>query len=835
MELGEPGNQIPVFRPTFEQFKDFKSYISHIESEGAHKFGLAKIIPPVEWVPRKSGYTNIDNFKIKTPISQRVEGKEGIYTQYNIQTKSLYLREFEKLANSKNHQTPSHKDFAELERKYWKNLTFNPAIYAADISGTLTDPDQPYWNINKLGSILDDLKDECKLTIEGVNTAYLYFGMWKASFAWHTEDMDLYSINYLHFGKPKSWYVVPPEHGKRLERLAGGFFPNNLRDCPAFLRHKMTIISPRILSKYSIPFYRGVQEAGEIIITFPYSYHAGFNHGFNCAESTNFATERWINFGKIASHCLCRPDMVKINMEIFVKKYQPEQYDKWKSSLWLKRRANMSQSQSFNHFLRLRYNTGMIELINKVIKNTSSTMYAQPGTSLVKLSMIKVLELIESIDKSYAQILKSNNFDLNSTNQIVKPYLDESSIEEIKDEKVMEINRIESTYYPHCSICYLFKHSKINQNDLMTPKKTINSEILIPEICFLKNVAEQSFDQLFAKKIDCLLECKACKLMVHQNCYFGSLASAEIYGGGSVEGRSNWLCDKCIWMVGKNTPEPTCCLCMQRTGALKQCQDKNKWIHVTCSLATSGLLFKDPMTRSLATVDCVSKNSTCHYCSNQLGYTVKCDVSDCDTCFHVSCALKQTNDQKCVFDQNDWPKLITILCPQHAYLNNVCSLSKKQIAYQIGSRVKCENKVYKVLDFDEKIFYQVDFGDGTYSNDMLPEDILDFNGVPSPGSIVNVKWDDGSVYTSTFLGINQTYMYTLEDESDKQVVTKLHKEVQPLVEDSEMPRRQTAKSKRLPPTKIKKYSKKAKIDYDSADRQHHDHMSCCLTIQDLLK
>lgn len=40
------------------------------------------------------------------------------------------------------------------------------------------------------------------------------------------------------------------------------------------------------------------QEAGEFMITFPYGYHAGFNHGFNCAESTNFATLRWIEYGK---------------------------------------------------------------------------------------------------------------------------------------------------------------------------------------------------------------------------------------------------------------------------------------------------------------------------------------------------------------------------------------------------------------------------------------------------------------------------------------------------------------------------------------------------------
>ncbi|KAG2463834.1 KDM4B demethylase, partial [Polypterus senegalus] len=82
------------------------------------------------------------------------------------------------------------------------------------------------------------------------------------------------------------------------------FFPGSSQGCDAFLRHKMTLISPSILKKYSIPFDRITQEAGEFMITFPYGYHAGFNHGFNCAESTNFATLRWIDYGKMATQDL---------------------------------------------------------------------------------------------------------------------------------------------------------------------------------------------------------------------------------------------------------------------------------------------------------------------------------------------------------------------------------------------------------------------------------------------------------------------------------------------------------------------------------------------------
>nr|XP_023500250.1 lysine-specific demethylase 4B isoform X4 [Equus caballus] len=367
-----PSCKIMTFRPTMEEFKDFNKYVAYIESQGAHRAGLAKIIPPKEWKPRQT-YDDIDDVVIPAPIQQVVTGQSGLFTQYNIQKKAMTVGEYRRLANSEKYCTPRHQDFDDLERKYWKNLTFVSPIYGADISGSLYDDDVAQWNIGNLRTILDMVERECGTIIEGVNTPYLYFGMWKTTFAWHTEDMDLYSINYLHFGEPKSWYAIPPEHGKRLERLAidiahavrcspscwrlilemgtvdlsgkagllsrlhlelcvssAGFFPGSSQGCDAFLRHKMTLISPIILKKYGIPFSRITQEAGEFMITFPYGYHAGFNHGFNCAESTNFATLRWIDYGKVATQCTCRKDMVKISMDVFVRVLQPERYELWK-------------------------------------------------------------------------------------------------------------------------------------------------------------------------------------------------------------------------------------------------------------------------------------------------------------------------------------------------------------------------------------------------------------------------------------------------------------------------------------------------------------------------
>ncbi|XP_060845191.1 probable lysine-specific demethylase 4B [Rhopalosiphum padi] len=147
-----------------------------------------------------------------------------------------------------------------------------------------------YGNINKLGTVLHYVNQDYGIKIDVVNTAYLYFGMSKTSFSWNTEDMELYSINYIHEGSPKSWYEIPP--GRRFERVANSFFSADFSMCAAYFRHKMCIISPQSLASHNVSFDKITQEKGEFIITFSFGYHAGFNHSFNMAESTNFASPR---------------------------------------------------------------------------------------------------------------------------------------------------------------------------------------------------------------------------------------------------------------------------------------------------------------------------------------------------------------------------------------------------------------------------------------------------------------------------------------------------------------------------------------------------------------
>ena len=45
----------------------------------------------------------------------------------------MTVEEYQKHSQNDRYKTPSFNDFEELERKYWKNITFVAPVYGADL------------------------------------------------------------------------------------------------------------------------------------------------------------------------------------------------------------------------------------------------------------------------------------------------------------------------------------------------------------------------------------------------------------------------------------------------------------------------------------------------------------------------------------------------------------------------------------------------------------------------------------------------------------------------------------------------------------------------------
>uniref|UniRef100_A0A6Q2Z1Z2 [histone H3]-trimethyl-L-lysine(9) demethylase n=1 Tax=Esox lucius TaxID=8010 RepID=A0A6Q2Z1Z2_ESOLU len=819
-------SRIMTFHPTRDEFKDFSRYIAYMESQGAHKGGMAKVIPPKDWKPRRT-YDDIDDLVIPAPIQQVVTGQSGLFTQYNIQKKPMTVQEFRKTANTDKFCNPRYVDFEELERKFWKNLTFNPPLYGADVNGTLYDPDVTEWNIGCLNTILDTVEKESGIKIKGVNTPYLYFGMWKSTFAWHTEDMDLYSINYLHFGEPKSWYVVPPEHGKRLERLAKGFFPGSAQSCEAFLRHKMTLISPSILKKYGIPFEKITQEAGEFVVTFPFGYHAGFNHGFNCAESTNFATQRWIDYGKVATLCSCRKDMVKISMDVFVRKFQPDRYKAWKAGKDNSPIDHSKPTPEASEFLKgdetrepgkedPTTSPLAVEATSPLavdatsplaVDATSSSKTAgpseevKPHTPARSTSPAQRLfqRTLSPADVLHVHSYAKGDYSEGETKESQEERRSESSDSEgeeqddsskVSGQSPVEEDGLEGESWakpltqlwqnrpPNLKrekehnlrmdrmamwICYfLSSPNMINliYFDLQTecaddsvnppvvlPGGRLRTKPLIPEMCFT-TTSEPEEDGT-----SLLISCSNCSVRVHTS--------------------HDTVLFVCVLM---------CC----------------RWVHVLCAVAVLEARFVNINERSpvdLSGIPLQRFKLKCYYCKKRMkktsGCCVQCSHGRCPTAYHPTCAQAAG----VLMQPDEWPFVVYVTCCRHK--GPIQTERNKAAMHEliVGQRVICKHKngrYYQcdVVQLSKETFYEVNFDDGSFSDNLFPQDIVGRDcvqlGPPPHGDVVQVRWTDGLVYGAKFVAAHDIQMYQVEFEDGSQLTAK-RDDVYTL--DEELPKR----------------------------------------------
>ncbi|XP_052059486.1 lysine-specific demethylase 5A-like isoform X1 [Mytilus californianus] len=155
------------------------------------------------------------------------------------------------------------------------------------------------WNLNNLPILEQSVLCHINADISGMKVPWCYVGMCFSAFCWHNEDHWSYSINYLHWGEPKTWYGVPGGCADQFEAAMKSRAPDLFEQSPDLLHQLTTTMNPNVLMDQGVPIVRADQHAGEFMVTFPRSYHAGFNQGYNFAEAVNFCTADWLPMGRL--------------------------------------------------------------------------------------------------------------------------------------------------------------------------------------------------------------------------------------------------------------------------------------------------------------------------------------------------------------------------------------------------------------------------------------------------------------------------------------------------------------------------------------------------------
>ncbi|KAJ7719601.1 JmjC domain, hydroxylase-domain-containing protein [Mycena olivaceomarginata] len=137
----------------------------------------------------------------------------------------------------------------------------------------------------------------------------------RATFAWHVEDIDLFSINYIYFGAPKFWYAVPQARAGALKDTMRGYFPKDTSQCPQFLRHKSFLASPTLLAQSAVRPNHLVQHAGEFVITYPAATTPALTSASTAQNPSTLLLDSWLDEGRKAAVCKCVDYSVRIDVD----------------------------------------------------------------------------------------------------------------------------------------------------------------------------------------------------------------------------------------------------------------------------------------------------------------------------------------------------------------------------------------------------------------------------------------------------------------------------------------------------------------------------------------
>ena len=332
----------PVFSPTAEELDSPIEYIRRVVMPAATDFGLAVIRPPDHATEASKAYRQLMQ-RLARPFPYRRQLKYGNQDE-------------KKKMNFKSWQACDHADQC---RPDWPTPADNEQDRDAEFFSVVRMEDdnaRPCYasEIPCNRGILDGalpwspcrlpLLPQCPLRVlgwpsSGINAPQLFIARRFSFFAWHTEDLDLFSCNYMHFGAPKTWYAVSAEQRDEFEKAAESIecgrtllkvkrkgkgktsekpsekLPTATESVSVekvtnqerqkFHRasvayHRVHMTDPAMLATKGIRITRYIQRPGDLVITLPGAFHGGFSHGVSVAESSNFADEAWLDTGLAA-------------------------------------------------------------------------------------------------------------------------------------------------------------------------------------------------------------------------------------------------------------------------------------------------------------------------------------------------------------------------------------------------------------------------------------------------------------------------------------------------------------------------------------------------------
>jgi len=438
--------------------------------------------------------------------------------------------------------------------------------------------------------------------------------------------MNLYSINYIHHGAPKTWYAIPTDYGKRFETLVEGITPASFRACPQYLRHKSTLVSPTIVKNSGIPIYKVTQEVGEFIITFPFAYHQGFNHGFNIAEATNFASRHWIDYGLDCKHCTCHEDGVRIDMRPFVKQYQPERWAEW-----MEKEAEEETSSCESSDLEEEEEKRAAKP-----KSKGKKVHSDEDKKEFKREIeYNITAATGSKDKEHCNSLTcAICFESGPVaaggERIIKMMRDVVSARKLPSVSSSDDDSSEEQEFECESGCGFESTCK---------KAVVAHEKVCIRLAGIKGKANKNNEERL-NALKEVITCVSCAVTVHRGCY-------DLDAGTSGWG---WKCGRC--KSGERLVK--CELCPQKGGAFKETSD-GRYVHVQCGLACPDLdIHKagalERLEHPLKSIQAQRKALSCTTCKRKrgkdaeackrTGSCVQCSHPDCVTAFHVTCAQR---------------------------------------------------------------------------------------------------------------------------------------------------------------------------------------------------